>query len=265
MNAEFAQSRNIRLGPGREEQFLPAVSFSVYNLAVIRTYDACKLQTIPFSRMILFDSIFNQKSLDKIAVLFEQRSITYSELREQTLAMIGALHFLKIQRQDRVALLLNDSPEFIASFIAICSHDAIAVPINMALRPDEQRAILNDCSARIAIAEAELADSLLADERLPSLRDVIVVSREVKDFTTEAQRTQRKHREDVQAAMSKKIWWLDELLTETASQAPPMFTAPAVDQPAFIFTPPAAPASRKARCIARRTSSTPMKRIVEKF
>ncbi len=186
--------------------------------------------------MNLFDTIFNQDSLDKIAVLFEQRSISYSELREQTLGMTRALRFLKIEREDRVALMLNDSPEFVASFIAICSLNAIAVPINMGLRPDEQRAILNDCTARFAIVEAELADSLLLEERLPALRDIIAVSRNKrKEFTTKTRRTQRKHRETSQQKESMRVWRLDELLTETTSQAPPMFTAPTIDQPAFIF------------------------------
>jgi len=186
--------------------------------------------------MILFDAIFNQKSLNKIAVLFEQRRISYFELREQTLGMWRPLRFLEIERQDRVALLLNDSPEFVALFIAIVSHGAIAVPINMGLRPDEQRAILNDCTARLAFVEAALAELLLLNEKLPSLRGIVVVNREKeKDFTTETQNTQRKHREDVQPAVPKKIWPLAELLAESASQALPEFPAPAADQPAFIF------------------------------
>ncbi len=186
--------------------------------------------------MNLFDAIFNQESLDKVAILFEQQRISYSQLREQTLGMMLALQFLKIEQQDRVALLLNDSPEFVALFIAIVSHGAIAVPINMGLRPDEQRAILNDSTARIAIVEAALADTLLLDEKLPSLQDVIVVGRDKEnDSTTETQRTQRKHREGSQAISSKELWSLDELLTESASQALPEFTSSAADQPAFIF------------------------------
>src|SRR3977135_3216741 len=111
--------------------------------------------------MNLFEAIFNQSSLDSIAILFEQRRITYGELREQTLAITSALRNLAIAPSDRVALLLNDSPEFIASFVAICSYGAIAVPINMALRLDEQRAILSDCTASVAIAEADICKKLL--------------------------------------------------------------------------------------------------------
>ncbi len=186
--------------------------------------------------MKLFDAIFNQESLDRVAVLFEERRISYSGLREQTLGMMRALRFLEIERQDRVALLLNDSPEFVALFIAIVSHGAIAVPINTGLRPDEQRAILNDCTACVAVVEAELADSLLVGENLPSLGEVIVLGRDKeKDFTTETQRTQRTHRTEGQLTSSKEVWWLDELLTESASQALPEFPASPADLPAFIF------------------------------
>ena len=187
--------------------------------------------------MNLFDAIFNQESLDRVAVLFEQQRIFYPELREQTLDMMRALRFLEIERQDRVALLLNDSPEFVALFIAIVSHGAIAVPINMGLRPDEQRAILNDCTACVAVVEAELADSLLVGENLPSLGDVIVVGRDKTNHsTTETQRTQRTtHRAEGLPTSSKEVWRLDELLAKSASQALPAFPAPAADQPAFIF------------------------------
>ncbi|HET9788507.1 MAG TPA: AMP-binding protein, partial [Pyrinomonadaceae bacterium] len=97
--------------------------------------------------MNLFDSIFAKQPPARPAVLYEQREITYGELREQTLTMNNVFASLGIVPGDRVALLLNDSPEFIASFIAIVSSGAIAVPINMGLRLDEQELILSDCGA----------------------------------------------------------------------------------------------------------------------
>ncbi|MDQ1639936.1 MAG: hypothetical protein QOF62_3275 [Pyrinomonadaceae bacterium] len=186
--------------------------------------------------MILFDAIFNQQSLDRVAVLFEQQRISYAQLREQTIGVVRALSFLKIERGERIALLLHDSPEFVASFIAISSYGAIAVPVNMGLRPDEQRTILNDCAASVAIAEANLFEVLLVDEELPSLRTVIIVSRgEERESTTEAQRTQRTHKEGGQTFVSKSVRQLDELLAESASQATVAFIDPADDEPACIF------------------------------
>jgi benzoate-CoA ligase family protein len=186
--------------------------------------------------MILFDAIFNQQSLDKVAVFFEQQRISYAQLREQTIGVVRALSFLKVEQGERIALLLHDSPEFVASFIAISSYGAIAVPINMGLRPNEQRTILNDCTASVAIAEAYLAEALLVDEELPSLRTVMMVKRdEEKDSTTETQRAQRTHKEGAQTLASKSVWQLNELLTESASQVTEAFIDPADDEPACIF------------------------------
>jgi benzoate-CoA ligase family protein len=183
--------------------------------------------------MILFEAIFNPELLDKVAVRFEQQRITYEHLREQTLSVARVLRFLRVKRGDRVALLLNDSPEFVASFIAISSYGAIVVPVNMGLRADEQQTILNDCTASVAIAEANIAETLLVAE-LPLLRTVVFVTREEEeDSTTETQSAQRTHRDG--ASGSKRVWRLDEVLVESASQATPFFKDPDEDEPCCIF------------------------------
>jgi benzoate-CoA ligase family protein len=129
--------------------------------------------------MNLFDVIFSNHSPAELAVLYEQQQITYRDLRTQTLRMFGVLTSLGVSSGDRVVLLLNDSPEFIASFIAIVSSGAIAVPINMGLRLDEQRLIVNDCGATIAFVESSHSDSLLgvSRENLQHLKELIVLSR----------------------------------------------------------------------------------------
>jgi benzoate-CoA ligase family protein len=217
-------------GGGKEQSFRPLLFLFI----ILRHENLHQSsQAKPFPRMILFDAIFNQPSLDRVAVLFEQEQISYAQLREQTISVVRALSFLKVEQGERIALLLHDSPEFVASFIAISSYGAIAVPINMGLRPDEQRTILNDCTASVAIAEANIAETLLVDEELPSLRIVTIVNRgEEKESTTEAQRT---HREGAKTNASRSVWWLDELLAESASQTTTAFTAPTANEPACIF------------------------------
>ena len=128
----------------------------------------------------LFSAIFVEGRDSQFAVLYGQREITYGELREATIRTAEALYALGLEEGDRVAILLNDSPEFIASFVAIQSLGAIAVPINMGLRLDEQLVILNDCTASTAIIEADLCHTLLTDarERLRDLRNVLVVGRD---------------------------------------------------------------------------------------
>ena len=127
----------------------------------------------------LFSAIFAEARDSQTAVLYAQREITYGELRAETIRTAEALYALGLEEGDRVAILLNDSPEFIASFVAIQSLGAIAVPINMGLRLDEQLLILNDCTASTAIIEADLCNTLLtgASERLRDLGNVLVVGR----------------------------------------------------------------------------------------
>jgi benzoate-CoA ligase len=197
--------------------------------------------------MNLFETIFNPESLNRTAILYEQRRISYAELRDETLAVATVLSELGVNRGERVALLLNDSPEFVACFVAICSSGAIAVPINMALQLDEQRAILSNCTASVAIAEADLCKLLLADalNTLSHLKQLVVVSREEK-FTTE------EHREGGdEEAKALKIWSFEELMSQakvaaagmstlpvTKAQGPlpeTAFVEPGENQPAFIL------------------------------
>src|SRR5690349_7026244 len=102
--------------------------------------------------MNLFDAIFAHDSSSP-AILFEERAISYGELRAETLKMADGIQSLRVQRGDRVALLLHDCPEFIEAFIAICSLGAIAVPIHMSLRAEEQSAIVHNSGARLTLTE----------------------------------------------------------------------------------------------------------------
>ncbi len=176
--------------------------------------------------MNLFDAIFSNTPPAKPAVLHEQQEITYGDLREETLRLSRVLTLLGITAGERVALLLNDSPEFIASFIAIASSGAIAVPINMGLRLDEQQLILTDCGASVAFVESDLSDTLLgSSQKLTKLKEVIVVSRGENQHT----RDRKSHETGLTVQM------LTDLLHETEGRPAPEFPSARVEKPAFIL------------------------------
>jgi len=153
--------------------------------------------------MNLFDAIFSHDP-SAPAIRFGQRVLTYGELRAETLRMAQAIVSLGAVRGDRVALLLHDSPEFIEAFIATCSLGAIAVPINMSLRVDEQCSILHNSGAKLALIEGDIRRELLthAPEKLHSLENMVQI---------------------------------DRLLTEVFESAEPEFPEPGHDDPAFIL------------------------------
>src|SRR6266536_5682064 len=174
--------------------------------------------------MNLFDRVFTRNDSAKNAVLYEGRQLTYEDLRDQTSGLAAILPVLGIALGERVGILLNDSPEFLASFIAVCSSGAIAVPVNMALRLDHQEAILNDCAASVAVVESDICSALLADrgKRLPHLKEVVVVSRceQEKKLTAKG---------------DLRIRMLSELLSESRPGHGPAFASGSQDAPAFIL------------------------------
>jgi benzoate-CoA ligase family protein len=196
------------------------------------------MSTSPWLKsMNLFEAIFEENRLARTAVLYEQREISYAELRRESLAVARVLSDLRVARGERVALLLNDSPEFVAAFIAICSSGAIAVPINMALRLDEQRAILNDCTAAVALVEADLSKMLLANplEELPHLQQVVLVERNGKDLTTPGKGEPGETDKVVKLRTFAKL--MSQARVAAAHNAPtqPAFSEPDENQPAFIL------------------------------
>jgi benzoate-CoA ligase family protein len=131
--------------------------------------------------MNLFQAISRNDPL-AVAILHGKRTISYGELRDETLRTAGLLKAFGVAPGNRVALLLHDSPEFVEAFIAICSMGAIAVPVNMALRPEEQRAILKNSGAAFALAESGLRSTFLTGgpESVRVLCRVIEVDRSDK-------------------------------------------------------------------------------------
>ena len=134
--------------------------------------------------MNLFEAVFDH-DLSAPAIDFGGRHISYGELRSATLQMAHAITSFDVQRGDRVALLLHDSPEFIQAFVATCSLGAIAVPINMALRLDEQCSILHNSGATLALVESDLCSTLPthAPEKLRFLKNIVPVSSVTKAET----------------------------------------------------------------------------------
>ena len=173
--------------------------------------------------MNLFNAIFRNEPSSP-AIRFDGRTITYEDLRAATLTMAQVISLLGGARGDRVALLLHDSPEFVEAFIATSSVGAIAVPINMALRAEEQCSILHNSGADLAFIEAETCRALLthAPEKLQSLKNAVVVERP----------SGRGCFEDIGAI---KLHSLELLREKAAGTATPEVPAAGPTDPAFIL------------------------------
>src|SRR5580693_5241364 len=96
--------------------------------------------------------LFNETPGGRTAVILPEAGIrvTYDSLRDQVMAMAGALRALGIERGDRVATVLPNGLPAIVSFLA-ASIAGTAAPLNPGYRQDEFSFFLDDTSAKVLL------------------------------------------------------------------------------------------------------------------
>ncbi len=105
---------------------------------------------------------------DKAALVFFDRVLSYRELAAQVESLAGALHAVGVQRGDRVALDMQNTPQLVIAHFAILRANAVVVPINPMNRAEELRHCLSDSDARVAITTGDLAAEMVkASDGLP--------------------------------------------------------------------------------------------------
>lgn len=125
-------------------------------------------------------------SVSSAAIEFKDQRISVDELRARTLDWAQRFRENGINARDRVALMLYDSPEFFACFLAAVSLGAICVPINTFLSGADVDFILNDSGARLVVVESDLLGKVTADvdvvfqiDSLTRVADVFKSAREI--------------------------------------------------------------------------------------
>src|SRR5439155_1169117 len=114
----------------------------------------------------------------RLAVIHEGGRLTYGDVAAGANRLGNALRRLGVQREQRVMLLLHDSPQFVWSFWGTLKIGAVPIPTNTLLKPRDYEYILRDSRAEVAIASEALAPALAeARLRAPALQHVVVAGR----------------------------------------------------------------------------------------
>ncbi len=111
------------------------------------------------------------------AVISEDIHLTWQEFNQQVNRMGNSLRKLGVGKGDRVAMYLQNSPEYLVTYFALCKLGAIAVPFNIMYKSSEIAYILNNCRAEVLVALAPEADQYVVNirDQIPSLRQIVVV------------------------------------------------------------------------------------------
>jgi len=101
-------------------------------------------------------ALYEDNATDADFLVYETERLTYAETwaRAQRLAAWLAAE-AGVRPGDRVAIAMRNYPEWIIAFEAVTSMGAIAVALNALWAPQELAFGLNDCGARVMIADAE--------------------------------------------------------------------------------------------------------------
>ena len=98
----------------------------------------------------------------RAAIAYYGSTLTYFELKRQVDALAGFLQQrCGVGKGDRVALYMQNSPQFVIAFYAILRADAVVVPVNSMNLLEEVRHIVLDSGSRVAIFGQELAGNLV--------------------------------------------------------------------------------------------------------
>ncbi|HEV8131594.1 MAG TPA: benzoate-CoA ligase family protein [Acidobacteriota bacterium] len=129
----------------------------------------------------LTDALFrnNYTREQRTAILAPSRHLTFRELRAY---VNRATHWLlrhDLKPEERVLLIMEDSPELVASFLAVVQAGGVAVPLNPWLPVDDYHFYFQDSRARLLITDRE-------SEQLPALTEIqILKSSSIWDLSPE--------------------------------------------------------------------------------
>jgi benzoate-CoA ligase family protein len=112
---------------------------------------------------------------DRLALTGVAGDVSYAELAARVAQAAGGLRGLGLQAEQRVVMVMADSPEFVVVFLAAMRIGAVPVPISTMLRADGIAEILADSRARVVAVSEAYRDVVAAALSLPGVTEVAAV------------------------------------------------------------------------------------------
>jgi benzoate-CoA ligase len=115
-----------------------------------------------YNASLILDDNLEAGRAHKVAIrTIDGEEITYGRLAAQAARVGHMLLSLGVQREQRVLMVMDDTPAFPACFLGAMRIGAVPVPVNPLDRLDHFRHYFTDSSARVAIADASLMPAIV--------------------------------------------------------------------------------------------------------
>jgi benzoate-CoA ligase len=92
----------------------------------------------------------------KVAIHIDDQTYTYQQLSELANRTGNALKGLGVEQEQRVLMLLLDTPQFPATFFGAIKIGAVPIPTNTVMQPADYEYFLNDSRAKVAVVSEAL-------------------------------------------------------------------------------------------------------------
>jgi acyl-CoA synthetase (AMP-forming)/AMP-acid ligase II len=118
---------------------------------------------------------------EKDWLVYENERYTYKEVYERSAQVANALIASGIKKGDRVAICMQNNPEYIFSFMGIMGMGAVCVPLNSWWVPSEVIYGLEHSDAKLLIADKKRLQGL---ESMPDVIKVVTTYADDENFTS---------------------------------------------------------------------------------
>ncbi|MBC7264302.1 MAG: long-chain fatty acid--CoA ligase [Chloroflexi bacterium] len=121
-----------------------------------------------------------RKHPNVVATIFHDAKLTYAQLNALADKLAAALQNLGVQKGDRVAIYIANTPQYVISYYGALKAGAIVVPINTLYAPREVQYQVNNSGAETIIVMSNFYKAVKSIRANTGLKRVIVTS--VKEY-----------------------------------------------------------------------------------
>jgi len=115
----------------------------------------------------------------KKAIIFEEETITFPQLKENTFKLANFFLKLGIRKEDRIAIYLSNTPQNIFSQLTTFSIGAVCVPLDFMLTEEEIIHFVNHSGAKILIIQPKKGINLENIKKsCPNLKEIISIQKD---------------------------------------------------------------------------------------
>ena len=172
------------------------------------------------------------------ALWFKGKTLSYAELDTLSDAFAAALAAMGVQKGDRVALLMPNTPQYVISELGVWKAGGIASSINPLYTGYELEHMLNECGAETAIVMTLFYDKVKALQGKTSVKRIIATN--IKEYLPTHLRIlfgllkekKEGHRIDLAAG---DVWFQDMLKQHKGAKRPDVDVKP-TDPGLILFT-----------------------------